>query len=237
MGQTVGIDLGTTNSVVAAIDARGEAFLIHNEEGERTTPSWVAEREGEVIVSSQAKRQAAMNPTDTLHSVKRLMGRSYADEAVKEARARVGYAIEAADNGDAWVRLGSELLAPPELAALVLRKLKSDAERVLGDEVTDAVVTVPAHFDNDQRNATHAAGEIAGLNVARIINEPTAAALGYGLGPAVGGGDSGTSRLAVYDFGGGTFDISILRLSEGLFQVESTSGDTFLVMNNHPSST
>lgn len=233
MGRTVGIDLGTTNSAVAAMDPEGEPQLIVNAEGNRTTPSVVARAlDGEHFVGAVAKRQAATNPENTLFSVKRLMGQRYNDEAVQAIAARLPYELVRHDNGDAWVQLGDETLAPPEVGAMVLQKLKTDAERYLGEEVTDAVITVPAYFDDGQRNATKAAGTIAGLNVIGIVNEPTAAALAYGIGAKASEEsqeDTGSHCIAVFDLGGGTFDISLLRLGEGgVFDVMSTAGDAFL---------
>ena len=222
MGRVIGIDLGTTNSVVAAMEG-GEPVVIPNAEGNRTTPSVVAlTKTGERIVGTAAKRQAVTNSEQTVFSVKRLMGRRFEDPTVADAKQLLPYTVEQADNGDAWVRLGDRAYSPPEVSAMVLQKLKADAEAYLGEAVTDAVITVPAYFDDSQRNATKDAGRIAGLNVLRIINEPTAASLAYGLER------QDEHHIAVYDLGGGTFDISILELAEGTFQVRSTNGNTFL---------
>ena len=222
MSRVIGIDLGTTNSVVAVMEG-GEPTVIPNAEGNRTTPSVVAlSRTGERLVGTAAKRQAVTNPQNTVFSVKRLMGRRYDDPVVRNAGQMLPYAVEKADNGDAWVRMGDKAYGPPEVAAMVLQKLKADAEAYLGESIAEAVITVPAYFDDSQRNATKDAGRIAGLNVLRIINEPTAASLAYGLEK------QDDHYIAVYDLGGGTFDISILELGEGTFQVRSTNGDTFL---------
>ena len=220
--RVIGIDLGTTNSVVAVMEG-GEPAVIPNQEGNRTTPSVVAmTKSGERIVGTAAKRQAVTNPEDTLFSVKRLMGRRIADPVVRNATQLLPYRVEGAENGDAWVHMGDRSYSPPEVSAMVLQKLKADAEAYLGETVSEAVITVPAYFDDSQRNATKDAGRIAGLNVLRIINEPTAASLAYGLEK------QDDHYIAVYDLGGGTFDISILELGEGTFQVRSTNGDTFL---------
>ena len=222
MSRVIGIDLGTTNSVVAVMEG-GEPTVISNAEGNRTTPSVVAlSKAGERLVGTAAKRQAVTNPENTVFSVKRLMGRRGDDPIVSNAKKLLPYAVEKADNGDAWVRIGDKAYSPPEVSAMVLQKLKADAEAYLGETVTEAVITVPAYFDDSQRNATKDAGRIAGLNVLRIINEPTAASLAYGLEKQE------DHYIAVYDLGGGTFDISILELGEGTFQVRSTNGDTFL---------
>ena len=222
MARVIGIDLGTTNSVVAVMEG-GEPTVIPNQEGNRTTPSVVAlSKTGERIVGTAAKNQAVMNPEDTLYSVKRLMGRRFEDPVVQSATGQLPYRVVKADNGDAWVQMGDRSYSPPEVSAMVLQKLKADAEAYLGETVTEAVITVPAYFDDSQRNATKDAGRIAGLNVLRIINEPTAASLAYGLEK------QDDHYIAVYDLGGGTFDISILELGEGTFQVRSTNGDTFL---------
>ena len=222
MSRVIGIDLGTTNSVVAVMEG-GEPVVIPNSEGNRTTPSVVAlTKTGERIVGTAAKRQAVTNPDDTIFSVKRLMGRRFDDPAVQSAIPHLPYAIEKSENNDAWVKMGDKAYGPPEVAAMILQKLKADAEAYLGEPVTEAVITVPAYFDDSQRNATKDAGKIAGLEVLRIINEPTAAALAYGL-------DKKEDHfIAVYDLGGGTFDVSILELGEGTFQVKSTNGNTFL---------
>ena len=222
MTRVIGIDLGTTNSVVAVMEG-GEPTVIPNAEGNRTTPSVVAlSKAGERLVGTAAKRQAVTNPENTVFSVKRLMGRRYDDPVVGNAAQLLPYRVEKADNGDAWVRMGDKTYSPPEVSAMVLQKMKADAEAYLGETVAEAVITVPAYFDDSQRNATKDAGRIAGLNVLRIINEPTAASLAYGLEKHE------DHYIAVYDLGGGTFDISILELGEGTFQVRSTNGDTFL---------
>ena len=222
MSRVIGIDLGTTNSVVAVMEG-GEPTVIPNAEGNRTTPSVVAlSKAGERLVGTAAKRQAVTNPENTVFSVKRLMGRRFDDPVVNNALPLLPYTVEKADNGDAWVRMGDKAYSPPEVSAMVLQKLKADAEAYLGESVSEAVITVPAYFDDSQRNATKDAGRIAGLNVLRIINEPTAASLAYGLEK------QDDHYIAVYDLGGGTFDISILELGEGTFQVRSTNGDTFL---------
>ena len=222
MARVIGIDLGTTNSVVAVMEG-GEPTVIPNAEGNRTTPSVVAmSRNGERVVGTAAKRQAVTNPEHTVFSVKRLMGRRFDDPIVQNAMQLLPYSVEGAENGDAWVRLGDKTYSPPEVSAMVLQKLKADAEAYLGETVNEAVITVPAYFDDSQRNATKDAGRIAGLNVLRIINEPTAASLAYGLEKHE------DHYIAVYDLGGGTFDISILELGEGTFQVRSTNGNTFL---------
>ena len=221
-GRVIGIDLGTTNSAVAVMEG-GEPTVILNAEGNRTTPSVVAlTRSGERIVGTAAKRQAVTNPEDTLFSVKRLMGRRYDDPNIANAIGRLPYTVEAAENRDARVTMGGNPYSPPEIAAMILQKLKADAEAYLGETVSEAVITVPAYFDDSQRNATKDAGRIAGLNVLRIINEPTAASLAYGFEK------ENDHYIAVYDLGGGTFDISILELGEGTFQVRSTNGNTFL---------
>ncbi len=222
MGRAVGIDLGTTFSVVAVIEG-GEPKVIPNAEGERLTPSVVAiDKKGERLVGLLAKRQAITNPENTIFSIKRLMGRKFRDSEVQFDMKRLPYKIIEARNGDAWVVMGGKEYSPPEISAMILQKLKADAEAYLGEKVTDAVITVPAYFNDSQRQATKDAGTIAGLNVLRIINEPTASALAYGLDK------KGEETIAVYDLGGGTFDISILELGEGTFQVKSTSGDTHL---------
>ncbi|MDT7944425.1 MAG: molecular chaperone DnaK [Dehalococcoidia bacterium] len=222
MGRAVGIDLGTTNSCVAVMEG-GEPKVIPNAEGERITPSVVAvSNTGERLVGRPAKRQAIVNPENTIFSVKRLMGRKFDDPEVQRALKILPYKVDAAPNGDARVWMGGRSYAPPEISAMILQKLKMDAEAYLGEPVTEAVITVPAYFNDAQRQATKAAGEIAGLNVLRIINEPTAAALAYGLDK------EGEKTIAVFDLGGGTFDISILEIGEGTFQVKATAGDTFL---------
>lgn len=222
MGKIIGIDLGTTNSCVSIMEA-GEAKVIENREGARTTPSMVAfTTKGERLVGQPAKRQAVTNPDGTLFSIKRLIGRRYNDKVVEKDKLLVPYQIVSGDNGDAWVEVRGEKYAPSQISAFVLQKLKEDAEAYLGEKVTDAIITVPAYFDDSQRQATKDAGKIAGLNVLRIINEPTAAALSYGLEKK----KSGT--IVVYDLGGGTFDVSILEIGDGVFEVKSTNGDTFL---------
>ncbi|MBM3154888.1 MAG: molecular chaperone DnaK [Chloroflexi bacterium] len=222
MGKTVGIDLGTTFSLVAVMEG-GEPKVITNAEGERLTPSVVAiDKKGERLVGLLAKRQAITNPENTIFSIKRLMGRKYKDDEVQKDIKILPYKIVEASNGDAKVVMGGKEYSPPEVSAMILQKLKIDAEAYLGDKVTDAVITVPAYFNDSQRQATKDAGAIAGLNVIRIVNEPTAAALAYGLDKKK------EETIAVYDLGGGTFDISILELGEGTFQVKSTNGDTHL---------
>jgi molecular chaperone DnaK len=218
--KVIGIDLGTTNSVVAVMEG-GEPSVIVNQEGSRLTPSVVAfTKEGERLVGQVAKRQAVTNPEATIFSIKRFMGRKF-DEVASEA-SRVPYKVVRADNGDAWVEVRGKRYSPPEISAQILRKLKEAAEAYLGGAVTDAVITVPAYFNDAQRQATKDAGKIAGLNVQRIINEPTAAALAYGLDKKK------DETIAVYDFGGGTFDISVLEVGDGLVEVKATNGDTHL---------
>ncbi|GAB7024962.1 molecular chaperone DnaK [Geotalea toluenoxydans] len=222
MSKVIGIDLGTTNSCVAIMEG-GEPIVIANAEGSRTTPSMVAITDsGERLVGQQAKRQAVTNPENTLFAIKRLIGRKFESEAVKKDIAISPFKIVKADNADAWVEVRGQKYSPPEISAMVLQKMKKTAEDYLGETVTDAVITVPAYFDDSQRQATKDAGKIAGLNVLRIINEPTAAALAYGLDKKK------DEKIAVFDLGGGTFDISILELGEGVFEVKSTNGDTFL---------
>jgi molecular chaperone DnaK len=222
MAKVIGIDLGTTNSVVAVMEA-GEPTVIPNAEGNRITPSVVAvSRSGERMVGQVAKRQAITNPENTIYSIKRLMGRKFDDPEVQKIIKLVPYKIVRASNGDAHVELGGRVYSPPEVSAMILQKLKTDAEAYLGEKVNEAVITVPAYFNDSQRQATKDAGKIAGLEVLRIINEPTAAALAYGLDKKA------DEEIAVYDLGGGTFDISILELGEGTFQVKSTNGDTLL---------
>jgi molecular chaperone DnaK len=227
MAKVIGIDLGTTNSCVAIMEG-GKPRVIENSEGDRTTPSIVAfSKDGEVLVGQPAKRQAVTNPQNTLFAIKRLIGRKYDDEVVQRDIGMVPYKIIRADNGDAWVEVQGKKMAPPEISARVLMKMKKTAEDYLGEKVTEAVITVPAYFNDSQRQATKDAGRIAGLEVKRIINEPTAAALAYGLDKQ--GGDR---KIAVYDLGGGTFDISIIEIAEvdgeRQFEVLSTNGDTFL---------
>jgi molecular chaperone DnaK len=222
MAKALGIDLGTTFSLVAIIEG-GEPKIIPNAEGERLTPSVVAiDKKGERLVGLLAKRQAITNPDNTIFSVKRLMGRKFKDDEVQFDIKRLPYKIVEASNGDAWVVMGGKQYSPPEISAMILQKLKIDAEAYLGEKVADAVITVPAYFNDSQRQATKDAGAIAGLNVIRIVNEPTASALAYGLDK------KGEETIAVYDLGGGTFDVSILELGEGQFQVKSTNGDTHL---------
>jgi molecular chaperone DnaK len=222
MGKAVGIDLGTTNSVVAVVQA-GEPVVIPNQEGSRTTPSVVAITEkGERLVGQIAKRQSITNPENTIFSIKRLMGRKFNTPEVDHAKKRLPYRIIAADNGDAHVEIQGKRYSPPEVSAMILQKLKQAAEDYLGEPVTEAVITVPAYFDDSQRQATKDAGRIAGLNVLRIINEPTAAALAYGMDKKK------EEKIGVYDLGGGTFDISILEIGEGVIEVKSTNGNTYL---------
>ena len=226
MAKIIGIDLGTTNSCVAVMDG-GTVKVIENSEGERTTPSVVAFTDDEVIVGSAAKRQAVTNPTDTIFAVKRLIGRRFDEEVVQRDIKLVPYKIIKADNGDAWVEAKGKKMAAPEVSARILQKMKSTAEDYLGHEVTEAVITVPAYFNDSQRQATKDAGKIAGLDVKRIINEPTAAALAYGMDK-----NRGDSKIVVYDLGGGTFDVSIIEIAEidgeHQFEVLATNGDTFL---------
>jgi molecular chaperone DnaK len=222
MAKTIGIDLGTTNSVVAVIEG-GEPVVIPSAEGERLVPSVVAfNKNGERLVGRVARNQAVVNPENTVFSIKRFMGRKFNDPEVQKALARVPYKVAKAPNGDVRVVLGGREYSPPEISAMILAKLKADAEAYLGETVTQAVITVPAYFNDAQRNATKDAGKIAGLEVLRIINEPTASSLAYGLDKKI------DEVIAVYDLGGGTFDISILDIGEGVIQVRSTSGDTFL---------
>jgi molecular chaperone DnaK len=227
MAKIIGIDLGTTNSCVAIMEG-GKPKVIENSEGDRTTPSIVAfTKDGEVLVGQSAKRQAVTNPANTVAAVKRLIGRKFGDDVVKKDMSMVSYKILKADNGDAWVEVQGKKMAPPEVSARVLMKMKKTAEDYLGEPVTEAVITVPAYFNDSQRQATKDAGRIAGLNVKRIINEPTAAALAYGLDK-----DGGDRKIAVYDLGGGTFDVSVIEIAavdgERQFEVLSTNGDTFL---------
>ena len=227
MGKIIGIDLGTTNSCVAVMDA-GEAKVIENAEGDRTTPSIIAySGDGETLVGQPAKRQAVTNPDNTLFAIKRLIGRQFDDDVVQKDIKMVPYKIIKADNGDAWVEVNGDKMSPPQIAAQILMKMKKTAEDFLGEEIKEAVVTVPAYFNDSQRQATKDAGRIAGLDVKRIINEPTAAALAYGMDKK-----AGDSTVAVYDLGGGTFDISIIEIAETdgehTFEVLSTNGDTFL---------
>jgi molecular chaperone DnaK len=222
MSKIIGIDLGTTNSCVAVISG-GDPSVIANSEGGRTTPSVVAVNDkGERLVGQIAKRQAITNPENTIFSVKRLMGRKFTSPQVKDAIQRLPYKITEAPNGDAHVEIRGKSYSPPEVSAIILQKMRQTAEDYLGEKVTDAVITVPAYFDDSQRQATKDAGQIAGLNVLRIINEPTAASLSYGLDKKK------DERIAVYDLGGGTFDISVLEIGDGVFEVKSTNGDTYL---------
>ncbi len=222
MGKVIGIDLGTTNSCVAIMSG-GDPVVIANAEGSRTTPSVVAITDkSERLVGQIAKRQAITNPENTIFSEKRLMGRKFKSREVQEAMKRLPYKVVEADNGDAHVELRGKRYSPPEVSAMILQKMRQTAEDYLGEKVTEAVVTVPAYFDDSQRQATKDAGQIAGLNVLRIINEPTAASLAYGLDKKK------DERIAVYDLGGGTFDVSVLEIGEGVFEVKSTNGDTYL---------
>ena len=226
MGKIIGIDLGTTNSCIAVMEG-DKPKVIENAEGDRTTPSIVAFANDEVLVGQPAKRQAVTNPENTLYAIKRLIGRTFEEDAVQKDIKLVPYKIVKADNGDAWVEANGKKMSPPEVSARILQKLKKDAEDYLGESVTEAVITVPAYFNDSQRQATKDAGKIAGLEVKRIINEPTAAALAYGMDKA-----AGDSTIAVYDLGGGTFDVSIIEIAEidGEYQFEvlATNGDTFL---------
>jgi molecular chaperone DnaK len=222
MAKVIGIDLGTTNSCVAVIEG-GKAKVIENAEGSRTTPSVVAFTSGgEVLIGQPAKRQAITNPENTVFAIKRLIGRRYTDQMVERHKGLVPYKIVPGENGDAWVEARGKRYSPSQISAFVLTKMKETAESYLGEKVAQAVITVPAYFNDAQRQATKDAGRIAGLEVLRIINEPTAAALAYGLEK------KGSGKVAVYDLGGGTFDISILDIAEGVFEVKSTNGDTFL---------
>jgi len=226
MGKIIGIDLGTTNACVAVLEG-GKPRVIENAEGDRTTPSIIAYTDDETLVGQPAKRQSVTNPDNTLFAVKRLIGRKFSDDVVQKDIKMVPYQIVGADNGDAWIDVKGDKLAPPQISAEVLKKMKKTAEDYLGEDVTEAVITVPAYFNDSQRQATKDAGKIAGLDVKRIINEPTAAALAYGMDQA-----RGDSVIAVYDLGGGTFDISIIEIAEvdgeHQFEVLSTNGDTFL---------
>ncbi len=226
MGKIIGIDLGTTNSCVAVLDG-DKARVIENSEGGRTTPSIIAFTDGETLVGQSAKRQAVTNPENTLYAIKRLIGRKFKSDVVQKDIEMVPYKIVEADNGDAWVSVNGKNMAPPQVSAEVLKKMKKTAEDFLGEEVTEAVITVPAYFNDSQRQATKDAGKIAGLEVKRIINEPTAAALAYGMDK-----ERGDRTIAVYDLGGGTFDISVIEIAEvdgeHTFEVLATNGDTFL---------
>src|SRR5438094_231854 len=224
MGKIIGIDLGTTNSVVAVMEG-GQPTVIPNQEGSRTTPSVVAfTKSGERLVGQVAKRQSITNPENTIFSIKRFMGRRF--EEVSEEMKMVPYKVVRGDNGDARVEIMGKKYSPPEISAMILTKLKEAAEAYLGEKVSDAVITVPAYFNDAQRQATKDAGRIAGLEVKRIINEPTAAALAYGLDRKK------DETIAVYDFGGGTFDISVLEVGEGVIEVKATNGDTHLGGDN-----
>ena len=222
MSKIIGIDLGTTNSCVAVMEG-GKPKVIENSEGARTTPSIVAfTKDGERLIGQPAKRQAVTNPDNTLFAIKRLIGRPFNDPTTKKDMDLVPYDIVKGKNGDAWVEAGGEEYSPSQISAFILQKMKETAESYLGETVTKAVITVPAYFNDAQRQATKDAGQIAGLEVERIINEPTAAALAYGMDK-----DDGKT-IAVYDLGGGTFDISVLEIGDGVFEVKSTNGDTFL---------
>ncbi|HZA67453.1 MAG TPA: molecular chaperone DnaK [Geminicoccaceae bacterium] len=222
VAKAIGIDLGTTNSCVAVMEGC-QAKVIENEEGMRTTPSVVAfTKDGQILVGMPAKRQAITNPENTIFAIKRLIGRRYDDPLVEKHRQLVSYKIVPGPNGDAWVEVQGKQYSPSQISAFILQKMKDTPERYLGDRVSEAVITVPAYFNDSQRQATKDAGQIAGLEVLRIINEPTAAALAYGLEK------KGQGKIAVYDFGGGTFDISILEIGDGVFEVKATNGDTFL---------
>ncbi|MDR3126251.1 MAG: Hsp70 family protein, partial [Rickettsiales bacterium] len=221
MGKVIGIDLGTTNSCFAFMKD-GTASVIPNAEGKNTTPSVVAFSGDEILVGSTARNQAVVNPENTVFAVKRLIGRRFDDPMVAKTAKLSPYKIVKADNGDAWVEIKGRKYSPSQISADILAKMKKDAEAYLGEKVTEAVITVPAYFNDSQRQATKDAGKIAGLDVLRIINEPTAAALAYGLDKKK------TGTIAVYDLGGGTFDVSILEIGDGVFEVKSTNGDTFL---------
>ena len=221
MAKVIGIDLGTTNSCVAIMDG-AQPRVIENSEGARTTPSIVGFTENERLVGQAAKRQAVTNPSNTIFAVKRLIGRRHDDPAILKDMKNLPFSVVNGGNGDAWVETRGEKYSPSQISAMILQKMKETAESYLGEDVTQAVITVPAYFNDAQRQATKDAGKIAGLEVLRIINEPTAAALAYGL-------DKKEARtIAVYDLGGGTFDITILEIDDGLFEVKSTNGDTFL---------
>ncbi|MEA3057409.1 MAG: molecular chaperone DnaK, partial [Sphingomonadales bacterium] len=222
MAKVIGIDLGTTNSCIAVMEG-AKPKVIENSEGARTTPSVVAfTKDGERLIGQPAKRQAVTNPDNTIFAVKRLIGRRFDDPITKKDTELVPYKIVKGSNGDAWVQAGGKDYSPSQVSAFILQKMKETAEAYLGESVTQAVITVPAYFNDAQRQATKDAGQIAGLEVLRIINEPTAAALAYGLEKADG------KTIAVYDLGGGTFDISTLEIGDGVFEVKSTNGDTFL---------
>jgi molecular chaperone DnaK len=222
MSKIIGIDLGTTNSCVSVMDGK-EARVLENAEGARTTPSMIAfTKDGERLVGQPAKRQAVTNPANTLYAIKRLIGRPFKDAQVQEMASKAPFNIVEGDNGDAWVEVDGEKMAPSQISAMLLQKMKETAEDFLGEKVTKAVITVPAYFNDSQRQATKDAGKIAGLDVERIINEPTAAALAYGLDK------KSTGTIVVYDLGGGTFDVSVLEIGDGVFEVKATNGDTFL---------
>src|SRR6202048_2403565 len=222
MAKAIGIDLGTTNSCVAVMEGN-KPKVIENSEGGRTTPSVVAFTDsGEVLVGQTAKRQSITNPENTIFAIKRLIGRRYDDPITQKDKSMVPYKIVPGDNGDAWVEVKGKKYSPSQISAFILTKMKETAEAYLGSSVTDAVITVPAYFNDAQRQATKDAGRIAGLNVLRIINEPTAAALAYGLDKKK------DETIAVYDFGGGTFDISVLEVGDGIVEVKATNGDTHL---------
>ena len=222
MAKVIGIDLGTTNSCVAVMEG-GDTKVIENSEGARTTPSMVAFTDsGERLVGQSAKRQAVTNPMKTLYSVKRLIGRRFDDPMVAKEKSLVPFVIDKASNGDAWVEVNGQHYSPSQISAFILGKMKETAEAYLGEKVEQAVITVPAYFNDAQRQATKDAGRIAGLEVLRIINEPTAAALAYGMDKRKSG------IIAVYDLGGGTFDVSVLEIGDGVFEVKATNGDTFL---------
>ncbi|CAM5201253.1 molecular chaperone DnaK [Oligella ureolytica] len=228
MSKIIGIDLGTTNSCVSLLDGK-QIKIIENAEGGRTTPSVVAYlQDGEILVGAPAKRQAVTNPKNTLYAIKRLIGRRFEDAEVQKDIKITPYEIVKADNGDAWVEVNGKKMAPPQVSAEILRKMKETAEAFLGEPVTEAVITVPAYFNDSQRQATQDAGRIAGLEVKRIINEPTAAALAFGMDKV----DGGDRKIAVFDLGGGTFDVSIIEIADvdgdKQFEVLSTNGDTFL---------
>ncbi|MEM7198526.1 MAG: Hsp70 family protein, partial [Pseudomonadota bacterium] len=221
MSKIIGIDLGTTNSCVAVMDGK-QAKVIENAEGARTTPSIVAYSDDERLVGQPAKRQAVTNPENTIFAVKRLIGRRFTDKAIAADKKNAPYKIVKAENGDAWVETNGKSMAPSQISADILTKMKETAENFLGEKVEQAIITVPAYFNDSQRQATKDAGKIAGLEVLRIINEPTAAALAYGLEK------NETGTIAVYDLGGGTFDVSILEIGDGVFEVKATNGDTAL---------
>jgi len=227
MGKIIGIDLGTTNSAFAVMEG-SEPTIIANAEGDRTTPSVVAmdTKSNERRVGKSARNQAVVNSENTIFSAKRFMGRKFSDPEVQEAIKTVPYKVSAAPNGDVQIHMGGRTYSPPEIGAMVLQKIKADAEAYLGQTISEAVITVPAYFNDAQRNATKDAGRIAGLEVKRIINEPTAASLAYGLN------SQANEIICVYDLGGGTFDVSILEVGDGVFEVRSTSGDTFLGGDN-----